>query len=74
MTHGGGTLSSAGPHLVCPLVGLRVDWGSLAHAEAAGQGERPWPQPGDQAPGPRVCVLRLGRQRAQGWGQATLLS
>lgn len=34
------------------LVGLRVDWGSLAHAEATGPGERPWPQPGDRAPGP----------------------
>lgn len=56
------------------LVGLRVDWGSLACAEAAGQGERPWPQLGDQAPGPRVCALRPGRQWAQGWGQAILLS
>lgn len=67
-------MSSCTRQGLCELVGLRVDWGSLAHAEATGQGDRPWPQPGDQAPGPRVCALRPGCQQAQGWGQATLLS
>lgn len=72
--HRGGTSSSAGPHLRVLLHSRafmsswdsRVGWGSLACAEAAGQGQRSWPQAGDQAPGPRVCALkRRGLQGAQ---------